>query len=285
MWYPASMRTHALAAVCLVACAAAPARPAGPSRADQRLAQLEARVGVLEDKVEAQDEQLEALSLAAPPVPTEEPHPGRDPGAIYALDLTDAPELGAADAKLTLVEAYDFACPYCSRARPVVTALMAKYAPDIRLVILHLPIFPAKSGTAALAACAANLQGKYFAYADQLWTSGFPAMAAGGYDDAHLTTYARAVGLKLKQWNADRASPHCVDWLAEQARRRGAIGVTGTPTFYVNGHVLSGAQPQPQFETLLDSELKKANQLIAAGKATARDYYQTQVMAVGQQAP
>ena len=80
---------------------------------------------------------------------------------------------GPADAKVTLVKAYDYACPYCERVRDTMDELRKKYGNDLRVVYKQFVVHPQVATAGALAFCAAAKQGKAHEMDDALWDKGF----------------------------------------------------------------------------------------------------------------
>src|SRR5687767_7188332 len=87
--------------------------------------------------------------------------PEPDRAKTYAVPVDNDPFDGPADAKVTLVKAYDYACPYCEKVRPTMAALHEKYGKDLRVVYKQLVVHPRNAMAAALAFCAASRQGKH----------------------------------------------------------------------------------------------------------------------------
>lgn len=80
---------------------------------------------------------------------------------------------GPADAKVTIIEAFEYKCPYCAFVKPTVDQIVAKYPKDVRVVAKYVLIHGASAVPPAMAACAAAKQGKYAAMNSALWTSIF----------------------------------------------------------------------------------------------------------------
>ncbi len=166
------------------------------------------------------------------------------------LAEVDAPQWGPAAAPLTVVIFSDFQCPYCARAVPVIKRLQQGYGDRLRLVFRHFPLGMHKEApkAAEAAACAAE-QGRFWEMHDAL------------FDDpknlgvAQLKARAQRVGLRIPEFDqcldSDR---HAATWRRD-LREGTEYGVTGTPTFFVNGRFLSGALPYERFAAVLDEEL------------------------------
>jgi protein-disulfide isomerase len=162
------------------------------------------------------------------------------------------PSRGPTEAKVTIVEFSDFECPYCSRAEESVTQVMDRYAGKVRLVYRHFPLsFHPHAQKAAEAAACADAQGKFWEMHKQL----FANQQKLAPDE--LKGHAAAVGLDAAKFAT------CLDTSATKAlvdadQKVGSeAGVTGTPAFFINGKVLSGAQPFEEFQKAIDAELAK----------------------------
>jgi len=166
---------------------------------------------------------------------------------------------GPADAPVRIVEFSDFECPYCRSAEKTLQALLVKYAGKVSLAYQDFPltgIHPGAQKAAEASRCAAD-QGKYWPYHDRL-------LASASLEDSALKEHAKDLGLDRKRFDAclDSGSMRAaVDSDAQQGR---LAGVAATPTFFVNGIPLSGAQPAAAFEKIIDEELaRKSNQSTA----------------------
>lgn len=161
------------------------------------------------------------------------------------------PSTGPADAKVVMVEFSDFECPFCSRAKNVVDEVMKKYDGKVRLVFRQFPLsFHSHAKKAAEASLCADAQGKFWAYHDALFA-----------DQKHLE--AKELKEAAKKLGLDEAAfASCLDGgskgaiIDEDLAAAQKAGVTGTPAFFINGVLLSGAQPLEEFERVIDAELK-----------------------------
>ena len=161
----------------------------------------------------------------------------------------NAPSKGPADAPIVIIEYSDFQCPYCKKALPTVKAIEQKYGDKIRVVFMNQPLATHKMARpAALAALAADKQGKFWEYHDALF-------AAQGLDEDTLVAIAKEVGLTLSKWEADRTSIEVDAAVAADAARAEKWKITSTPTFLVNGYKVKGAQPPEFFQRIIDAEL------------------------------
>jgi protein-disulfide isomerase len=229
---------------------------------DERLAHLERRL----DKVVAALDQ--ALGPAEP-----------DPASTYAVPVDPQdPTEGPRDAKVTIVEAYEFLCPYCYMVNPLVEQIRAKYPNDVRVVSKYLVIHGAPAVTAGTYACAAAKQGKFTEMKTALWNhlwktdSGQPQ--AQPDQVASLDAVAASLGLDHDKLARDREE--CQQWFASSQRELGAIGIHGTPSFLVNGRPLR-ERSLAAFDRLVSEELARANN----SKVAAADYYDREIVAKG----
>jgi protein-disulfide isomerase len=166
------------------------------------------------------------------------------------VDSTGRPALGDKDAPVTIVEFADFQCPFCGRTEGTLKELRAKYGDKIRLVHMDFPLpFHSHALDAAKAARCANEQGKFWQYRDALFAN------QNKLAPADLKATGKTLGLNSTEFNEcfDKAK-YVTQIKTDQAAGEKA-GVDGTPAFFIDGRPLTGAQPAPAFEQLIDDEL------------------------------
>jgi len=254
---------------------------------------VERKVDELTKKVD----QLIARGGAGGAMPQQrQARPEPDVSKVYAMSIEGDPVDGPADAKVTVVKAYDYACPYCEKVRDTMDGLKKKYGNDLRIAYKQLVVHPQVATAGALAVCAANKQGKFQQMDQLLWDKGFKGRqydkdadaAAGGqaqkcWEAAAgcpvVLGFAQELGLNLDKMKADMKGD-CQALIQKDQRELQVLGVSGTPAFFINGRYLSGAQPMDRFVAVIDEELKKANDKIAAG-VPAASYYQQVVLDKG----
>jgi protein-disulfide isomerase len=191
---------------------------------------------------------IETAALAPPPAPAGAPD---DQGGKFDVKVGDAPVKGPASAPITLVAWSDFQCPFCSRAVPTVRQLEDQYKGKIRIAFKQFPLpFHDKAHLAAEAALAANEQGKFWQMHDKLFAN------QQALDRASLEKYAADLGLDVGKFKAALDSGKFKDKVDAEDKEGAAFGVTGTPTFFINGTRLVGAQPLEAFKAAIDKELK-----------------------------
>lgn len=145
----------------------------------------------------------------------------------------NAPVLGNPDGDVTIVEFFDYNCPYCRRVKPEVQALLAD-DPNIRVVYREWPILGEGSVFAARAALAARVQGKYEEFH---W-----AMMGmqGRAEEASVLRIAEDVGLDLEKLRSDMDAPEVDDHIAQSMRLTQALGFSGTPSFVIGETLVPG---------------------------------------------
>ena len=202
-------------------------------------------------EIEKATEALENLPLAAAPGGRPSRPPGPDPAREYRIDVGDAPTRGESNAKVTIVEWSDFQCPFCNRVEPTLKQIEQEYGDSVRIVFKHLPLEIHPDSRAAHAAAeAAHRQGKFWAMHDRIF------MNQRDLRPETLAGYAKEIGLDLGRYQKDVVSAdvkNAIDKDLEQAQK---LGVTGTPSFFINGRNLSGAQPYPNFKQMIDQALE-----------------------------
>jgi protein-disulfide isomerase len=205
---------------------------------------------------------------AAPSRPAERQQPGaEDPNALYKISVGDSPVSGSPTAKVTIVEATDFQCPFCSRANGTVKQILATYGKDVRVAIKQNPLsFHQNAHMAAEAALAAGEQGKYWEMHHKLFDN------QQKLDRASLEGYAQELGLDVAKFKAALDAQKFKDRIDAEQKLVVSLGAGGTPAFFVNGRKLVGAQPFERFKQVIDEEIAKADALLAKG-VKAEDLY------------
>ncbi len=168
------------------------------------------------------------------------------------LKVEGHPERGPADAPVTVVEFADFQCPFCGRVTPALKGLREKYGDQLKLVYFDFPLqFHAHAMDAAKAARCAGEQNKFWEYHDALFADQAKLLPAD------LKATAAKLGLDGAKFAAcfDHGGQEDAIRRDEAAGRQ--VGVTGTPAFFIDGRPLTGAQPQSEFEAIIDDELSR----------------------------
>jgi protein-disulfide isomerase len=179
---------------------------------------------------------------------------------VFKVPVEGAAVRGPAEAPVTIVEFTDYQCPYCARANATVTRLLEEYGPKLRLAVRQNPLeMHPNARQAALAALAAGEQGQYWAMHDKLFAN------PRTLDAQSLERFAQELGLSLPTFRASLDSPKLHQALQKDLALAGSLGLNGTPTFFINGRRLVGAQPVEAFKQVIDEELARADQLVQQG--------------------
>lgn len=197
------------------------------------------------------------VAAAVAPAPAAAATAAPVPVAEQQVDVAsdDDPARGPDDAKVTIVEFSDFQCPFCKKYVDETLPLVAStYSSKVRYVFRDFPIdqlHPQATQAAEAAACAAD-QGKFWEYHDVLFQN------QGALDVASLKGYAGKLGLDQATFDACVDSKkHAEEVQADFSDGR-ANDVTGTPTFFINGRKVVGAQSFATMQKIIDEELQKA---------------------------
>ena len=175
---------------------------------------------------------------------------GPEPGRVYTVKTAGAQTKGPTSAPVTIVEFSDFQCPFCARAVPTLRQIQETYGANVRIVWKHLPLPIHKEAVgAALAAEAAGKQGRFWEFHDKL----FASQDRLGADD--LKHYARELQLDMNRFESDLVNADDQKRINEDVTEAIALGVSGTPGFFINGRFIDGAQPFKSFSVLIDQEL------------------------------
>src|SRR5262249_53584424 len=161
---------------------------------------------------------------------------------VYRVPIDGSPVMGNSSALVTMVEFSDYQCPFCSRANATVNQLEKDYGDKLRLVMKQNPLpFHEHAKSAALAAMAAGLQGKYWEMHEKLFAN------QQALDDANIAHYAEQIGLDVAKWKEAMKSPKLEQSIHKDQALAASLGATGTPAFFINGRKLVGAQPIESF--------------------------------------
>lgn len=183
--------------------------------------------------------------IAEAPV-TEEPQFVR-----YDIPSEGFPSLGPADAPITIVEFSDYQCPFCRRwHEEVYEPLLAAYPGQIKMVYRHLPltsIHPDAFAAAEAAMCAGE-QDAYWPFHEKLFSS-------DSLGSATYSQYAQELSLNIDTFESCLSEHRYKDAIDADSDFAVNLGVRSTPTFFINGLAIVGAQPLEVFKQVIDKEL------------------------------
>ena len=169
----------------------------------------------------------------------------------YEVASEGFPSIGPKDAPITIIEFSDYQCPYCRRwHEQVYEPLLAAYPGQIRVVYRHFPLtsihpdaFPA-----AQAAMCAGEQNAYWQFHEKIFSS--DALGSSVY-----TQYAQELGLDMSAFDSCIAEGRYDEAIQADLDFAVNLGVRSTPTFFINGLAIVGAQPLDIFKQVIDKEL------------------------------
>jgi protein-disulfide isomerase len=258
---------------------APPAASPTPPDVEARLAKLEADNAKYAKALEFLQlvyDQQAAAKAAAPA-----------PDAVFAVPVAEAVAAGqvsgAATAAVTIVKAFDFACPYCAKIDPMLDAVVAAYPGQVRVVYENMVVHPFAM-PAHLAGCAAGKQRKYLAFKKVLWEQVFPAYVAARdpslLDEAHMLAAGATAGLEAERLRKDMASDECKARIAADMAELEKFGVRGTPTLFVNGSIMEPGISEEQLKVVVEDKLRA----VAASGVSPSEYYGQVVVGKGEKA-
>jgi protein-disulfide isomerase len=175
-----------------------------------------------------------------------------DPPRVNVEAAAGDPVKGPAQAPITIIEYSDYQCPFCARVNPTLDQVRKVYGDQVRIVFKDFPLpnHPEAPKAAEAAHCAGE-QGKYWELHDRMFAS------QQALHIPMLKQYATALGLDMNAFNQCLDSGKHAGRVAENMKSGEALGVSSTPTLYVNGRPVVGAQPFEFFKTVIDEELAR----------------------------
>jgi protein-disulfide isomerase len=170
---------------------------------------------------------------------------------VVQVDYDPARVKGNADAPVTIVEFADFQCPFCSRAQPVLNDVLAKYKGKVKLAYQDFPLsqIHQHAEIAAEASHCALAQGKYWEMHDAMFAD------QSKLDEAALVKTAAGLGMNQNSFESCMKSGKYKAMVQRDLQAGSQAGVNATPTFFINGEFLSGAQSDTDFTRIIDRQL------------------------------
>lgn len=212
-------------------------------------------LGSLTTKLSLQNQGVAQTKQAA----TAPSQPNQAAPAKVEVDSGHLPILGSKNAKVTIVEFADFQCPFCERwFKDVETSLIKDYVNTgkVKFAFRHFAFLGDESTWAAQASECANEQGKFWEFHDYLFKNQGPERS-GTFAKDKLKGFAQALSLDTAKFNSCLDSDKYAKNVTDDQAAGQKAGVNGTPTTFVNGQAVVGAQPYSAFKAILDGELAK----------------------------
>lgn len=180
---------------------------------------------------------------------------GKSSGDEAAIDTSIGQKLGSNEAPVKIVEFGDFQCPACRAAADPLKRAYAANSENVQLIYRHIPL-PShpNADESAQAAEAAGLQGKFWEMYDLLFAE---QDNWSGLQDpkAQLEVYAQTLQLDMDKFRSDYGSAAVADAIRRDKDAANTAAVSSTPTFFVNGERIVGAQSQEQWQQIIDRKL------------------------------
>ena len=190
------------------------------------------------------------------------------------VPVGSSPVEGPADAWVTVVTFSDFECPYCAAVQPTLAAVLPEFGGDVRLVFKNFPLSMHRHALpAAVAAACAHAQGRFWPFHDRVFGQQAALFGASDFEGA-LASVAAGAGLDVPLWQACRSAPAADASVIEDMTLGARVGISGTPSFVVNGSLLVGNQPASAFRTAIEAARTRAR----ASGIPAAEYYEKVVL-------
>ena len=178
---------------------------------------------------------------------------------IYNVEIGTAVFRGPEDAPVTIINFSDFQCPFSKRSVDYMDSALKRYNGKIRYVFKHFPLsFHKMAKPASLAAIAAQNQGKFWEYYTKLYSD------VKNVTEENLVAYAKELKLDMDKVNADRVSPETAAKVQADITQGSIFGVRGTPTLFINGERIVGAN-NAKMEEVIVRQIAAGEQLKAKG--------------------
>ncbi len=177
----------------------------------------------------------------------------------------DPMALGVVDAPVVMVMWSDFQCPFCGRfARETEPELVRRYVDKgvLRIEWRDFPYIGPESLPAAVAGRAAAAQGRFWEFGEVVYRQERRPRSSD-FDAPHLRAYAEQAGLDLARYDADVAAQRGLAEAKAELAEATDLGVTGTPSFLVNGTPIIGAQPLESFTSVIERAAAEAGQPVS----------------------
>lgn len=173
---------------------------------------------------------------------------------VFEVATAGAPLMGAVDAKVTLVEFSDFQCPYCAKGSEIIHELKKKYGKKLKVAFKNFPLpFHTNAKIASHAALCVHEQDK-----DKFWKMhDLMFKDQQGLASDGLMAKAKSLGVNMDKFNECQSSNKFNGKIDQDIEDGKKAGVQSTPTFFVNGKMVMGAQAVEVFSELIDEELAK----------------------------
>lgn len=182
------------------------------------------------------------------------------PKDLKVLIKEDSYKKGPANAKITIVEFADFQCPACATNYPVISQVVRTYKDDVQLIFRQFPLTQSHphAMVAAEAAEAAGAQGKFFEMHDLLYENQKDWAVSKDPLKEHFMLYAKKIKLDTEKFEKEVKENKYKARIERDVQDGNSVGVTATPTFYINGVQNTGGLPFNEFKEKIEKILKES---------------------------
>lgn len=157
--------------------------------------------------------------------------------------------LGSNDPKITIVEFADFGCAFCKNSFPNIREISLKYKNDIKIIFRDYPVVNDYSANLALAARCAGEQGLFWVMHDKLFIN------QGISSNAEIIELAKQTGADIQRFESCISSKRYLSLIQKDLEDGKSLGVTGTPTWFINGAMVEGDIPYDIFIQIIEGLL------------------------------
>jgi protein-disulfide isomerase len=163
------------------------------------------------------------------------------------VDIGNSFVKGPSNARVTIVEFSDFQCPFCKRGRDTMEQLLEAYPKDVKLVFKNFPLpFHQNAVPASKAAIAAGKQGKFWEMYKVLFDN------QQNLNQPFFEAQAKLLNLDVERFKKDMEAPETSKMIDDEKAQGSALGVSGTPAFFINGVKVVGVRPIDDFKKVVD---------------------------------
>jgi len=176
-----------------------------------------------------------------------------DENVRVIVPLGNDPFIGNPNASVIIIAFSEYECPFCTKAEQTMREIMNKYEGDVVYVFKNYPLtrIHPHAYNASLAAECAKEQDKFWKYHNYLYEHN------EHLEVQYLKEYARLLDLNTEQFNECLETQRYKKEVEKDIQTARLVGVTGTPTFFINGIKVVGAQPEEEFIKIINEELKR----------------------------
>ena len=183
------------------------------------------------------------------------------PASVLSIsEVVGSPALGSSNPVVTIIEFSDFQCPFCASVQPALKQILREYGSKVKLVFKNLPLESHRNSiSAARAAYCAGQQDRFWQFHDALF-------ASRNFVSESFKTIAQGLGLGVEKFQSCINSPESLNAITKDIEIARRFGIESTPSFVINGTVVSGAISFSEFQNLIKLELQRSSGRASSSK-------------------